>query len=110
MRAIAAFPEDRAMRLVDHPEPRLARDTDVLLQVVDVGVCGTDREIARFEYGSPPPGSPYLVIGHESLAQVVEVGPAVARVKPGDLVVTMVRRPCADAACRACAAGRQDFC
>ena len=98
------------MRLVDHPEPRVERDTEVLLEMLDVGVCGTDREIARFEYGSPPPESPYLVIGHESLGRVAEVGPAVTRVKPGDLVVTMVRRPCPDPGCRACAAGRQDFC
>jgi threonine dehydrogenase-like Zn-dependent dehydrogenase len=34
----------------------------------------------------------------------------VTRVKPGDLVVTMVRRPCDHDDCRACRAGRQDFC
>jgi threonine dehydrogenase-like Zn-dependent dehydrogenase len=110
VRAVAAFPADRTMRVVDHPEPRLERDTDVLLEMLDVGLCGTDREIARFEYGSPPAGSPYLVIGHESLARVREVGPAVTRVKPGDLVVTMVRRPCHHPECRACSVGRQDFC
>ncbi len=98
------------MKLVDHPEPRLETDTDVLVEMLDVGVCGTDREIARFEYGSPPAGSPYLVIGHESLAKVLEVGRAVTRVRPGDLVVTMVRRPCGHPECRACSMGRQDFC
>jgi threonine dehydrogenase-like Zn-dependent dehydrogenase len=98
------------MEIVDHPEPRLDGGGDVLLEVLDVGVCGTDREIARFEYGSPPPGSPYLVIGHESLSRVLQVGKAVTRVKPGDLVVTMVRRPCGRPECRACSRGRQDFC
>lgn len=98
------------MKVVEHPEPPLERDDDVLLDVLDVGVCGTDREIARFEYGSPPPGSPYLIIGHESLGRVVEVGRAVTRVRPGDLVVTMVRRPCGHSGCRACSRGRQDFC
>ncbi len=53
------------MKINDHQEPQLERDTDVLVEMLDVGVCGTDREIARFEYGSPPPGSPYLVVGHE---------------------------------------------
>lgn len=43
-------------------------------------------------------------------AQVVEVGGAVTRVEPGDLVVTMVRRPCPHPGCRACSVGRQDFC
>ena len=98
------------MKIVDHPEPRLEGDTDVLVEMLDVGVCGTDREIARFEYGSPPPGSPYLVIGHESLARVLDVGRAVTRVRPGDLVVTMVRRPCGHPECRACSRDRQDFC
>lgn len=110
MRAVAAVPAEKVMRIVDHPEPRLEGDGDVMLQMLDVGICGTDREIARFEYGTPPAGAPYLVIGHESLGRVIETGPAVTRVKPGDLVVTMVRRPCGRADCRACSRGRQDFC
>jgi threonine dehydrogenase-like Zn-dependent dehydrogenase len=110
MRAIAVFPGERAIRMVDHPEPRLESDSDVLLEMLDVGICGTDREIARFEYGDPPPGSRDLVIGHESLGRVLEASRAVTRVKPGDLVVTMVRRPCGRPGCKPCAAGRQDFC
>lgn len=110
MRAVAAFPADRTVRLVDHPAPQIEAPADVIVQILDIGICGTDREIARFDYGSPPPGSPYLVIGHESLGQVIEVGSAVTTVAPGDLVVTTVRRPCPDPACRACAHGRQDFC
>jgi threonine dehydrogenase-like Zn-dependent dehydrogenase len=51
-------------------------------------VCGTDREICSFQYGTPPAGFDYLVIGDESLGEVVE------GLKPGDLVVSMVRRPC----------------
>ncbi len=110
MRAVAVFPGDRVVKVVEHPEPRIERDTDVLLEILDVGVCGTDREIARFDYGTPPPGSPYLVIGHESLARVLAVGASITRLHPGDLVVTMVRRPCGRPECRACAVGRQDFC
>jgi threonine dehydrogenase-like Zn-dependent dehydrogenase len=110
VRAVAAFPAEKAIRLVEHPEPRLERDTDVLLDVLEVGICGTDREIAAFEYGTPPPGEPYLVIGHESLGRVRETGARATRVKPGDLVVTTVRRPCGRPECRACAVGRQDFC
>jgi threonine dehydrogenase-like Zn-dependent dehydrogenase len=110
MRAVAVFPSDKVLKIVDHPEPGFEGDDDVLLQVLDVGICGTDREIARFEYGSPPAGSPYLVVGHESLGRVLRVGPAVTRVRPGDLVVTMVRRPCDRPDCRACTRGRQDFC
>jgi len=75
-----------------------------------VGVCGTDREITSFQYGTPPEGSDYLIIGHESLSRVVECGEKVTRAKPGDLVVLTVRRPCPHASCIACRSGRQDFC
>lgn len=78
--------------------------------MLEVGVCGTDKEICRFEYGTPPPGQEYLVLGHESLGEVVEVGPGVTKVAPGDLVVVMVRRPCGVASCLACRGHQQDFC
>jgi threonine dehydrogenase-like Zn-dependent dehydrogenase len=110
MRAVAVFPSTKQMKVVDHPEPRLERPSDVLVRVLEVGICGTDREIARFEYGEPPPGEDHLVLGHESLAEVLEVGPEVKGLVPGDLAVPMVRRPCANDACTACRAGRADFC
>jgi glucose 1-dehydrogenase len=111
MRAVAVYPDQRRVQVInDHPEPKIERDSEVLLRMLDIGVCGTDREICRFDYGTPPSGSTYLVIGHESLGEVVRTGDAVTRLKPGDLVVTMVRRPCGHRACRSCSAGRQDFC
>lgn len=110
MRAIAVNPEKRAVGIVDQPEPLISNPTDVKLRMIEAGVCGTDKEICAFEYGTPPSGSSQLVIGHESLGEVVQVGPRVARVKVGDLVVPMVRRPCAHDDCMACRAGRQDFC
>jgi len=110
MKAIAVFPQQQELRLIDHPAPALASPTDVKLRILEVGVCGTDKEICAFEYGTPPPGSDHLVIGHESLGEVVETGPGVTRVKRGDLVVPMVRRPCPHKECLACQVGRQDFC
>ncbi len=110
MKAIAVDPARRSVQLVDRPEPGLATPTDVKLRILDVGVCGTDREICAFEYGTPPAGDTQLVIGHESLGEVVEVGAAVRGLASGDLVVPTVRRPCAHAECIACRAGRQDFC
>jgi threonine dehydrogenase-like Zn-dependent dehydrogenase len=110
MKAVAVVPSRREVRLVDQPEPGLRTPTDVKLRMLEVGVCGTDKEICAFQYGTPPPGEEHLVIGHESLGEVIEVGSAVTRVRVGDLVVPMVRRPCPHAHCRACRAGRQDFC
>lgn len=110
MKAVAVFPGQHAVRVIDHPEPELASPTQTKMRMLDVGVCGTDREIISFEYGTPPEGSDYLILGHESLAEVVEVGPQVSKVKAGDLVVITVRRPCHHPECVACREGRQDFC
>ena len=78
--------------------------------MLDVGICGTDWEICTFEYGTPPPGDDHLVIGHEALAEVVATGSAVGRLRPGDLVVPSVRRPCPHPGCLACRSGHQDYC
>jgi threonine dehydrogenase-like Zn-dependent dehydrogenase len=110
MKAIAVAPNARQVALINHEAPELAAPTDVKLRMLEVGVCGTDREICTFQYGTPPNGSAHLVIGHESLGEVIAVGPAVSKVRVGDLVVPMVRRPCEHADCLACRAGRQDFC
>jgi threonine dehydrogenase-like Zn-dependent dehydrogenase len=110
MRAVAMFPSEKKIRVIDRPSPALEGDDQVKLRMLDVGVCGTDHEIARFEYGVPPAGEPYLVMGHESLGEVVEVGSAVSGIKPGDLVVTTVRRPCGRPECRPCAHDRPDYC
>jgi threonine dehydrogenase-like Zn-dependent dehydrogenase len=110
MKAVAVHPHSREVTIVHTSEPVLERDSDVKLRILDVGVCGTDREICAFEYGTPPPGEEHLVLGHESLGEVIEVGRRVRGLEPGDLVVPMVRRPCGRTECLACREGRQDFC
>lgn len=110
MKAVAVFPKQKEIRLVDHEAPVMSGRNAVMLRMLDVGVCGTDKEIAAFDYGTAPAGSDYLVIGHESVGEVVEVGRGVKRVKPGDLVVPMVRRPCPHDNCTSCRANEQDFC
>src|SRR5438552_4820978 len=110
MRAIGVSQAKRSVRLIEHPEPMRTAEDHVKIRILEVGVCGTDREICEFKFGEPPPGSDHLVLGHEALGEVMEVGSAVERLRPGNLVVPMVRLPCADPACGACRAGRQDFC
>jgi glucose 1-dehydrogenase len=110
MKAITVHPASRQVKILDHKEPKLEKPTDVKVRVLDVGVCGTDKEICQFEYGTPPKGDDYLVLGHECLGEVVETGSDVAGLKSGDLVVPMVRRPCGKPECVACANGRQDYC
>jgi threonine dehydrogenase-like Zn-dependent dehydrogenase len=110
MKAVGVFTEAKEIRIVEHEEPRLSSPTEVKLRVLEVGICGTDKEICSFEYGTPPKGSPYLLLGHESLSEVIETGDAVGRLKRGDLIVASVRRPCPHETCVACRMGRQDFC
>lgn len=110
MKAVSVFPDRCQVQLTDEPEPELRSDTDVKLRMLEVGICGTDKEIAACQYGTPPDGHRHLVIGHESLGQVAAVGRAVTGLKVGDLVVPMVRRPCERPACQACRSGRQDYC
>jgi threonine dehydrogenase-like Zn-dependent dehydrogenase len=97
MKAVAVRPGvPNSVHLAQLPMPRVAdvpNGRGVLVRVLRVGVDGTDKEINAAEYGAAPAGYDFLVIGHESFGQVVEVGPNVTEFKPGDYVVATVRRP-----------------
>jgi threonine dehydrogenase-like Zn-dependent dehydrogenase len=97
MKAIAVLPgQPNSMHLRDVPRPvvsDVAGGRGVLVKVLRVGVDGTDKEINAAEYGAAPPGFDYLITGHESFGRVVEVGPHVTELAPGDYVVATVRRP-----------------
>jgi glucose 1-dehydrogenase len=89
-------------RVADVAEPR---ENGVLLRTLEVGVCGTDREISEGLFGVAPAGRDELVLGHEALAVVERDGHGFAR---GDLVTATVRRSCGH--CLACAEGSPDSC
>jgi threonine dehydrogenase-like Zn-dependent dehydrogenase len=110
MLAVGVFPGTREVRLVDHPEPSIAYPRELKLRILDVGVCGTDRDICAFRFGTAPSGCDHFILGHECLAEVVDIGDGVTVARPGDLVVGVVRKPCDDAACLPCRSERQDFC
>src|SRR5919199_3684009 len=98
MKAIAVHPgKAHSIHLREVPEPRLDDVPDgrgVLVEVLRVGVDGTDKEIDEAQYGAAPPGDDYLVIGHENFGRVLEVGPNVPdTIRPGGYVVASVRRP-----------------
>src|SRR3974390_1764430 len=97
MKAVAVIPgKANSIHLREVPKPRLDSipgGQGVLVKVIRVGVDGTDKEINAAEYGAPPPGDEYLILGHESFGRVEAVGPNVADVVPGDYVVASVRRP-----------------
>jgi threonine dehydrogenase-like Zn-dependent dehydrogenase len=80
----------------------------VLIRTLAVGICGTDREIVQGHYGTAVPGSEYLILGHESLGEVLEAPPG-TEFRRGDLVVGIVRHPDPEP-CSACAVGEWDMC
>jgi threonine dehydrogenase-like Zn-dependent dehydrogenase len=103
MKALVAEPGvAHTTRVEDVDEPS---GEGVLLRVLEVGVCGTDREISEGLFGVAPEGGKQLVIGHESLARVDRDGGGFSK---GDLVCATVRRSCGH--CLACGEGAPDSC
>src|SRR5512147_1963386 len=97
MKAIAVFPgKPNSVHLAELAKPSVAEIPNgrgVLVRVLRVGVDGTDREINGAEYGAPPHGDDFLVLGHEGFGRLEAVGPRVTELRPGDSVVATVRRP-----------------
>jgi threonine dehydrogenase-like Zn-dependent dehydrogenase len=98
MKAIAVHPGvPNSMHLRNAPDPSVddvPGGRGVLVEVLRVGVDGTDREINAAEYGAAPPGDDHLITGHESFGRVLAVGPNVPEtLQPGTYVVATVRRP-----------------
>lgn len=105
MLALVTTPGQAATTAVaELAEPRVA-ENQVLVRTLEVGVCGTDREIAEGLFGVPPPGAERLILGHELLGVVERDGHGFAR---GDLVTAVVRRSCGH--CMPCASGAPDAC
>lgn len=88
--------------VADIPE---ATGDGVLLRVLEIGVCGTDREISEGVFGVAPVDAAELVLGHELLASVERDGDGFTR---GQLVTATVRRSCGH--CLACAEQSPDSC
>jgi len=98
----------RRMEVRDVPHPRIEKDSDVLLKIEKVGVCGSD--VHYFEtgrIGSQVVQFPFIV-GHECAATVAAVGSDVTRVKVGEQVVVEPAVSCHD--CDQCRRGRENTC
>jgi glucose 1-dehydrogenase len=108
MRAITVIPGITPPRIVNRPKPFISSHDEVELQILQVGICHTDDDLLAGYYGRVPTEFSDLVIGHEMLGQVVEVGSSVTALKVGDYVVSTVRRSCQH--CEPCKANRPDIC
>jgi threonine 3-dehydrogenase len=95
------------LELREVPEPVVGIN-DVLVRVHRTGICGTDLHIASWDAWAAKTIVPPLVVGHEFVGEVVEVGSNVADFAPGDLVSGEGHVVCGR--CRHCLAGRRHLC
>jgi threonine dehydrogenase-like Zn-dependent dehydrogenase len=108
MKALTVQPGRKdSLEIRDLPEPPVS-DGSVLVECMEIGLCGTDVEIIAGEFGEAPRGTDFLVLGHESVGRVVEA-PTSSGFATGDLVVGMVRRLGSNP-CEACLKGEWDMC
>lgn len=89
----------------EFPDPELLDDTDVIVGIEAVTICGTDLHILK---GDVPEVEPGRVLGHEAVGVVEDVGSAVRRVCPGDRVLISCIAGCGT--CRFCREGRYGQC
>ena len=98
------YEEPWKMSLTDLPKPEPGPG-EVLLRSVAVGICGSDVHGFTGESGRRKPG---MVMGHEAVGQVAEIGPDVKNLQVGDWAAVYNIRACGS--CRHCRAGQEQLC
>ncbi len=107
MKALVKTEAGPGLALTSVPEPEPGPG-DVLVRVLRTGICGTDLHIESWDEWAANTIKAPLVVGHEFVGEVVEVGAAVTKVKVGDLVSGEGHLICG--ICRNCRAGRRHLC
>jgi L-iditol 2-dehydrogenase len=96
------------MEMFEVPDPKITNDTDVLIRMTNVGVCGSDvHYYVSGKIGDQVVAYPFTV-GHEGAGIVEKIGIAVKHVKPGDRIAIDPAMPCWQ--CDQCKAGRSHTC
>lgn len=109
MKAAAITPGNKdSLRIIDVEMPQPGNG-EVLIRVLEAGVCGTDHDLNAGSIGESPAGRDHLIIGHENLGVVEKAGDGANGLRVGDLVVATVRRSC-PGLCFACRTGQPDMC
>ena len=107
MKALVKAQAEPGLRMEDVPVPEVGRD-DVLIRVLRTGVCGTDLHIYAWDGWAQANVPVPLIVGHEFVGEVAEVGADVQDLGPGDLVSGEGHLVCGR--CRNCMAGRRVQC
>ena len=107
MKALVKSQAAPGLWLADVPDPQIGIN-DVLIRVRKTGICGTDIHIYKWDAWARRTIPVPMVVGHEFVGEVVEVGSNVADFRPGDLVSAEGHVVCGR--CRNCLAGRRHLC
>jgi threonine 3-dehydrogenase len=107
MKALTKSKEEPGLWLTDVARPAPAAD-EVLVRVLRTGICGTDLHIYAWDQWAAQHVPVPMVIGHEFVGEIVELGSEVAGVSVGDLVSGEGHVVCGR--CRNCRAGRRHLC
>lgn len=107
MRAIVKRDAAPGLSLADVPRPEI-RPNEVLIRVRKAGICGTDLHIHHWDEWSQSRIHPPLVLGHEFMGEVVEVGRLVENVEEGDRVSAEGHLVCGH--CELCRTGNSHVC
>jgi len=107
MQALVKSGPGPGLELCDVPEPAMSIN-DVRIRVRKTGICGTDLHIADWDPWAQRTIKPPLIVGHEFVGEVLEVGSNVRDIAPGDLVSGEGHVVCGR--CRHCRAGRWHLC
>ncbi len=107
MKALVKADAGPGLELQDVPEPQIGIN-DVLVRVSKTGICGTDLHIHNWDEWAQKTIQPPLIVGHEFVGEVVEVGSNVNDFVPGDRVSGEGHLVCGR--CRNCMAGRRHLC
>lgn len=107
MKALTKSRNERGLWLEDVPVPTIGIN-DVLIRVLYTGICGTDVHIYNWDEWAQRTIPVPMVIGHEFIGKIVEVGSNVNDFFPGDLVSGEGHVVCGR--CRNCLAGRRHLC
>jgi len=107
MKALVKSRDGRGLWLEDVKEPEIGIN-DVKIRVLKTGICGTDLHIYEWDDWAQKTIKVPLVIGHEFVGEIVEVGSNVSDFHPGELVSGEGHVVCGR--CRNCLAGRRHLC
>jgi threonine 3-dehydrogenase len=107
MKALVKNAPGPGLELRDMPEPPMTIN-DVRIRVRKTGICGTDLHIADWDPWAQRTIKPPLIVGHEFVGEVLEVGSNVNDIAPGDIVSGEGHVVCGR--CRHCRAGRWHLC